>query len=62
MKRLVLAIAAAATLAGPRLVAGQAAAQSYRGDSRQYDRRDNDRYDRRDERRDRRDYRYDRRW
>lgn len=48
MKRLVLAIAAAATLAGPMIVASEAAAQPYR--SERYDRRDNDRrdYDRRD--------------
>ena len=44
MKRLVLALAAAATLAGPMMVASDAAAQSYRGNDR-YDRYD--RYDRR---------------
>lgn len=77
MKRLVLAIAAAATMAGPMLVASEAAAQSYRGDRyERYDR--NDRYDRggrydRYDRNDRRDYRgndrgrwdnnrYDNRW
>lgn len=52
MKRLVLAIAAAATLAGPMIVASEAAAQSYRGaepyrggnQSQRYER--NDRYER----------------
>ena len=53
MKRLVMALAAVATLAGPMAVASDAAAQSYRGNDR-YDRSDrNDRYDRND----RRDYR-----
>jgi Ni/Co efflux regulator RcnB len=43
-----MALAAVATLAGPMMVAGDAAAQSYRGNDR-YDRYDrNDRYDRRD--------------
>ena len=48
MKRLVMALAAVATLAGPMAIASDAAAQSYRGGDR-YDRYDrNDRYDRRD--------------
>jgi Ni/Co efflux regulator RcnB len=55
MKRLVMALVAVATLAGPMVVASDAAAQSYRSNDR-YDR--SDRYNRYD-RNDRRDYRGD---
>lgn len=53
MKRLVLALAAAATLAGPMVVASDAAAQSYRGNDRYQQSNRNDR----NVRNDNRDYR-----
>jgi len=68
MKRLILTIAAVASVAGPMAVMATGAAAQDRGYDRRDDRRD-DRYDRRDDRRDdrydrrddRRDDRYDRR-
>lgn len=63
MKRLILALTAAACVSGPMLVAATDAAAQGRGDrwDRRDDRRDDRRWDRRDDRRDRWDRRDDRR-